>query len=78
MPITIYTRTSCAPCVNVKRLFTLKNIQYEERNVDTDPSLMEEVVRLSGYAMVPCIKIGDKVISGANISAIMLALKPSL
>lgn len=78
MPVTIYTRETCAPCRTLKKFFSLKNVTYEEKNVDSDPSLMEEVVRLSGFAMVPCVKIGDKVISGANIPAIMVALRPNL
>ena len=73
--ITIYTRPSCAPCVNVKKLFTLKQVAYEEKNVEDDPKFMEEVLRLTGQAMVPCTIIGDTVISGGNIPAIMSALR---
>lgn len=73
--ITIYTRPSCAPCANIKKLFSLKNIAYEEKNVDADPRLMDEVVRLTGLAMVPCTLVGEKVISGGNIPAIMSALR---
>ena len=75
MPVTIYTRDTCAPCVNVKKLFALKQVEYEEKNVDHDPKLMDEVIRLSGMAVVPCILIGEKVISGMNIPAIMRALR---
>lgn len=73
--ITIYTRPSCAPCRNVKKLFTLKQVHYEEKNVDDDPKLMDEVIRLTGQALVPCTIIGGKAISGGNMPAIMKALR---
>ena len=72
--ITIYTRTTCAPCRAVKAWLGSKGFPFTERNVDEDPALMDEVRTRSGYMMVPMILVGDQVISGANFSALSSAL----
>lgn len=51
--ITMYTTTTCAYCVMVKKWLTSKNLQYEEINLDEKPELRAEVTRLSGGMTVP-------------------------
>ena len=52
-----------------------KGIAYEEKDVDADPSLVDKVVELSGRMMVPVTVVGEKVISGFNIGALVSALE---
>lgn len=75
MSVVIYTRTTCAPCKMMKAYMTNKGIKYEEKDVDADPSLVEKVVALSGRMMVPVTVVGETVISGFNIGALVSALE---
>lgn len=54
--VTIYTRTTCAYCVNVKKFLDLKKQPYEVVNLDeADPTVVDEVVTKSGARTVPVI-----------------------
>lgn len=67
MPVTIYTRTTCAPCRMVKTFLQRKGVKYEEKNLDDNPELAAEAFEKSGFTMVPIIVVGEKVISGMNL-----------
>lgn len=67
MPVKVYTRTTCGPCRTLKHWLKTKNIPYEEINVDDDPKMVDEVIKLSGLQMVPLLVVGDRVISGLNL-----------
>lgn len=64
----VYTRTTCAPCKMLKTWMQRKGIEYVERNVDDDPSAAQEAYDKSGFMMVPVTVIGDRVITGPNVS----------
>lgn len=51
--ITMYTTTTCAYCVMVKKWLQSKNLQYEEINLDEKPELRAEVMKISGGMTVP-------------------------
>lgn len=68
--VTVYSRTSCAPCKMLKIWLTNKGIPFVERNVDEDPSLMDQIVEKTGFRMVPVTQIGEQYIAGANIPSI--------
>ena len=74
MTVTIYTRTTCAPCQTLKYWLNQKKVAFSEKDVDADPSLEQEIFKKSGYLMVPMIEVGDKVISGLNLPLISKAL----
>jgi len=59
----------------MKAYMTNKNIDYVEKDVDSDPSLMDKVIQLSGRMMVPVTVVGEKVITGFNIGALVSALE---
>ena len=67
MSVTVYTRTTCAPCRMVKTFLQKKGVKYEEVNVDENPERAAEAFEKSGFQMVPVTVIGDRVISGMNI-----------
>jgi glutaredoxin len=57
--ITIYTRTQCAYCVQVKRLLDLKNKEYEVVNIDDNPVIEAQVIAKSGARTVPVVMVSD-------------------
>lgn len=73
--VQIYTRTTCAPCKAVKQFLANQGVAYEELNVDNDPRLMDEVIRRTGFMMVPAIRINDEYVSGANFRKIASLLQ---
>ena len=71
--IKVYTRTTCAPCKMLKMWLSRKNLPFSEVNVDDNENAMDDVVRLSGYSMVPCTVVtlkddSQKIISGYNLN----------
>jgi len=67
VPITVYTKTTCAPCQTLKYWLKSKNVQYEEKNLDKNPELLSELVDKTGMMMVPVVQIGDEIIQGLNL-----------
>jgi glutaredoxin len=57
--VTIYTRTTCAYCVQVKKYLDMKQQSYEVINLDERPELAEEVIRKSGAMTVPVVTISE-------------------
>ena len=51
--ITVYTTTTCAYCVMVKKFLTIKGCKYEEVNLDKEPERRQEAQTLSGALTVP-------------------------
>jgi len=62
--VVVYTTNTCPYCVMAKRLLDHKGVRYREINVDRDPRLREEMVRLSQRRTVPQIFIGARHIGG--------------
>lgn len=57
--ITVYTRTSCAYCAQVKRYLDIKNHQYDVVNLDENPAAEREVIAKSGARTVPIVMVSD-------------------
>lgn len=76
--VTVYTRTTCAPCQALKRFLSNKGVAYQEVNVDANPAEMDTVIKLSGFQMVPCTVVADggaqRVIAGYNLASLNSAL----
>lgn len=58
--ITIYTRTQCAYCVQVKRLLDLKQKTYEVINIDEDREAEARIIAKSGARTVPVVMVADE------------------
>lgn len=58
--ITIYTRTTCAYCVNVKKYLDMKQQSYKVVNLDEEPALADEVIAKSGARTVPVVIVKDE------------------
>jgi glutaredoxin 3 len=64
MDVVVYTTSTCPYCAALKRYLADRGVAFQERNVETDPSAAEEMVRISGQQGVPVTRIGDQVIVG--------------
>ncbi|MHB8793609.1 MAG: Uxx-star family glutaredoxin-like (seleno)protein [Thermoleophilia bacterium] len=53
--VVIFTKPGCPYCAAAKADMAEKGIQYNERDVTSDPSVKEEAIRLAGQAAVPVI-----------------------
>ena len=78
--ITIYTRTTCVYCVQVKKLLDMKGKQYNVINLDEDPAAEAAIIAKSGARTVPVVTVsedgGDEQIAsiGWNPGALMAAV----
>lgn len=57
--ITIYTRTTCAYCAQVKRLLDMKGKTYSVVNIDDDPAAEARIIEKSGARTVPVVMVSD-------------------
>lgn len=68
MPVTVYTKPTCAPCQTLKKWLQMKKIEYVEKNVE-DQSNFNEMLNITGGMMsVPQTKVGDRIVTGPNFS----------
>ncbi len=77
--IVMYTTTTCAYCVMVKRWLQSKNLAYEEINLDEKPELRAEAMRISGGMTVPVTVVtksddSQDVIVGWNLAKLAPAV----
>jgi len=68
--VTVYTRTTCGPCRTLKYWLKNKNINYTEKNVDQDKNYTDELLKLTGFQIVPVVVIGNEHVMGVNIGRI--------
>lgn len=57
--ITIYTRTTCSYCVQVKRLLDMKGKTYDVVNLDDDREAEAAIIAKSGARTVPIVTVTD-------------------
>lgn len=57
--LTVYSKNNCHYCVRVKNLLSLRQIAFEERNIDHDDTAREFVLS-QGHRTLPQIYLGEK------------------
>lgn len=62
--VIIYTTPSCVYCKMTKEFFKENNIQYAEKDVSSDASAREEMIKKSGQMGVPVIDIDGELTVG--------------
>ena len=63
--ILIYSSNICPYCIAAKRLLENLNLKFQEKVIDNQPSLRNEMCSISnGRNTVPQIFIGDKHVGG--------------
>jgi glutaredoxin 3 len=62
--ITVYTTNWCGYCDRAKALLKARGLDYEEVNLDDDPTFRLKLLELSGRMTVPQIFIDGEAIGG--------------
>lgn len=62
--VVMYSKDPCPYCVNAKRFFSNKGIQYSEIDLTNKPDEMQEIKNKTGWRTVPIILINDQLIGG--------------
>ena len=57
--ITVYTRTTCAYCAQVKRYLDMKQKTYDVINLDERPDQAAAIIAKSGARTVPIVTLTD-------------------
>ncbi len=63
--IKIYSSNTCSNCTLAKEYMKEKGLEYEEKNISTDPEAKKELISM-GYMGVPIIMIDDETVVGFN------------
>jgi glutaredoxin 3 len=64
--VTVYVTDWCPYCQRAKNLLTQKNVLFNEKNLDDQPGLREEMIARSNRRTVPQIFIGDRHVGGCD------------
>ncbi len=64
--VVIYTETTCPFCLQAKEHLREKGFGYDEKDVQGDPEVREELLDVSGQQGVPVIVVNDEVVVGYN------------
>ncbi len=71
--VTVYSSNTCPYCVTAKDFLTANNIEFEEKNIQTDAAARKELMSM-GHMGVPVILIDDEEIVGFDKDRIVKAL----
>ncbi len=73
--IVAYLKPTCGWSMGVRAIFKKYGLEYEDRDIINDRSQYEEMVKLSGQPLSPCVQIDGKMlpdISGEEVEAWMI------
>ena len=73
--VTVYTTTQCPYCVMLKNFLLEQNISFNEVNVETQPEVMQRLVKTTGQMGVPQTEVNGQWIIGFDPNNIMIALR---
>lgn len=73
--VTVYTTTQCPYCVMLKNFLSEQNIPFIEVNVETQPEVMQRLVKTTGQMGVPQTEVNGQWIVGFDPNNIMIALR---
>lgn len=63
-PVVLYTTPTCTSCKAAADYLRSRNVPFEEKNVQDDGKLQQELKAKAGELSVPTILIGEKVMKG--------------
>ena len=72
--VVIYSASWCAFCHAAKDYLDKKGIKYTDKDVDSDPTIAQESIKLSGQTGIPVLDINGTVIVGFDRPRIDAAL----
>ena len=62
--VLLFSTSTCSWCRRAKRYFKDRGVPFKEINIERNPDAARDIVRKTGQAGVPVIKIGSKWIVG--------------
>jgi glutaredoxin len=63
--VTVYTRSGCETCQQLKNFLTERGVSFEEKDIVQDSIAADELATLTqGAATAPVVVIGEKVVVG--------------
>jgi len=72
--VKVYSTDSCTWCIKVKKYFKLRNIDFEDINIQRSMSAKREMIEKTHQMGVPVIDINGTIIVGFDRTAIDDAL----
>lgn len=75
MSLIIYTKTSCPWCEEALHFLNVAGVEYEEREVHSNPEYMKELEQKSGQTKAPTLDLNGEILADADVSAIEVFLK---
>lgn len=73
--LVIYTASWCQYCQKVKNYLNQHQVAFEDRDIESTDPLIQQLYQTLGAEGVPQILIGNKIIRGADLTALELELK---
>ena len=64
--VVIFTQPDCPPCHVAKVFLAEKGVRFEERDISTDPSAVQELTGKYSSHSTPTLVIGEEVMIGFN------------
>ena len=61
--VILYSQPGCPPCYAAKQFLAARNIPFEYKDVQADPSALRELVNLNSRS-TPTIVVGEEVMIG--------------
>lgn len=71
--VVVYSSNTCPYCVSAKEYLTEKGVEFEEKNVQTNPEARQELMKM-GHMGVPVLLIDGEEIVGFDKPKIDAAL----
>ena len=75
MSLIIYTKTGCPWCIDALDFLQKNNIQFEEREVRSNPNFMKELEEKSGQSKAPTLDFNGEILADTDVMAIKSFLK---
>ena len=61
--VVLYSQPGCPPCVAAKQFLKARQVAFEYRDVQADPTALRELMELNSRS-TPTIVVGDEVMIG--------------
>jgi len=72
--VKVYSTPTCPYCIGLKQFLKEKNVDFQDIDVSSDQSAVEEMKQKTGQMSVPALDIEEQIIIGFDEQAIANAL----
>jgi glutaredoxin 3 len=62
--VLVYSAEWCPWCHKAKAFLAKNGVEFEDRDVDSDPKASEEILKLTGQTGIPVIVVGKEAVVG--------------